>query len=28
MLILAGQRVGEITHLSGSMVGKDTITLP
>lgn len=28
MLILTGQRVGEITQLTGSMVGEDTITLP
>ena len=28
MLILTGQRRGEITKLTGSMVGEDTITLP
>jgi integrase len=28
MLILTGQRVGEITKLTGDMVGPDTITLP
>ncbi len=28
LLILTGQRRGEITQLTGSMVGKDTITIP
>ena len=28
LLILTGQRKGEITQLTGSMVGEDTITLP
>ena len=28
LLILTGQRRGEITQLTGAMVGKDTITLP
>lgn len=28
LLILTGQRVGEITKLTGEMVGQDTITLP
>ena len=28
LLILTGQRVGEITKLTGDMVGEDTITLP
>lgn len=28
LLILTGQRVGEITKLTGEMVGEDTITLP
>jgi integrase len=28
LLILTGQRRGEITHLTGSLVGEDTITIP
>lgn len=28
LLILTGQRRGEITQLTGAMIGKDTITLP
>ncbi|MGN6147000.1 MAG: tyrosine-type recombinase/integrase [Rhizomicrobium sp.] len=28
VLLLTGQRVGEITNLSSDMIGKDTITLP